>query len=238
MHENKCRFGSVVVDFAYFNLAFFKGFQYAVDDGSGGASVRDFRYGQCAVVHFLDFRPYFGHTSASSVVVTRHVYEAAGGEIREKLERFVPQISNGGVEYFVEIMRQYFRREPDCDAFRSLSQQQRKLSRQRDGLFLASVVAQSPFRHFGIVKHIEGECRQASFDVSSGCSRGAGKDIAPVSLRFHKQFFLSELHECVVYGLVAVRVILHGVSHYVGHFVESPVVEGLHGVEDAALHGF
>ena len=41
--------------------------------------------------------------------------------------------------------------------------------------------------------------------------------------------------ECVVYGLVAMRVILHGVSHYVGHFVESPVVEGLHGVEDAAL---
>lgn len=33
-------------------------------------------------------------------------------------------------------------------------------------------------------------------------------------------------------------VILHGVAHDVGHFVESPVVKGVHGVEYASLHGF
>ncbi len=33
-------------------------------------------------------------------------------------------------------------------------------------------------------------------------------------------------------------VILHGVTHNVGHFVESAVVEGFHRVEDASLHRF
>lgn len=34
------------------------------------------------------------------------------------------------------------------------------------------------------------------------------------------------------------RMILHGVAHDVGDFVESAVVEGLHGVQYSALHGF
>ncbi len=31
--------------------------------------------------------------------------------------------------------------------------------------------------------------------------------------------------------------VLHGVAHDVGHLVEAAVVEGLHGVQYAALHG-
>lgn len=32
--------------------------------------------------------------------------------------------------------------------------------------------------------------------------------------------------------------VLHGVADDVGHFVVASVVEGLHGVQDSALHGF
>ena len=57
-------------------------------------------------------------------------------------------------------------------------------------------------------------------------------------MRVDKQFLLSELHEGVADRGVAVGVILHGASHDVRHFVEATVVEFLHCVQDAPLHGF
>ncbi len=34
------------------------------------------------------------------------------------------------------------------------------------------------------------------------------------------------------------RMVLHGVAHDIGDFVETAVVERFHGVQDSALHGF
>ena len=53
-----------------------------------------------------------------------------------------------------------------------------------------------------------------------------------------EQFLLPQLHQRVANGGVAVGVELHGVSHDVGHLVVASVVQPLHGVQDASLHGF
>ena len=49
---------------------------------------------------------------------------------------------------------------------------------------------------------------------------------------------MSELHKGVADRSIAMRVILHGVTHDVGHFVEAAVVESLHGMQNATLHRF
>ena len=48
---------------------------------------------------------------------------------------------------------------------------------------------------------------------------------------------MTQLHQGVADGGVAVRVELHGVAHNVCHLVIPPVVHALHRVHDAALHG-
>ena len=50
--------------------------------------------------------------------------------------------------------------------------------------------------------------------------------------------FLAHLHQGRPDGLVAVRVVLHGVAHDVCHLVETAILQLVHGVQDSALHGF
>ena len=49
---------------------------------------------------------------------------------------------------------------------------------------------------------------------------------------------MPHLYQSITDGGIAVRMELHGVSYDVRHFVVSSVIHTLHGVQDAALHGF
>ena len=237
VHEDEGRLGSVVVDLANLYLAFFEGFEYAVDYSARGAAVGYLGDGEGAVVDLLYLGAHLEHAATAAVVVARYVDEAAGDEVGQQLERLAAQIGYGGVENLVEIVGQNLGGKAHGDAFGTLGEQQGELGGQRDGLFFAAVVAEGPLGHLGVVEHVEGEGGETRFDVTAGCRRCAGEDVAPVALRFHEEFFLAELHEGVVDGRVAVGMVLHGVAHDVGNLVEAAVVEGLHGVEDAALHG-
>jgi hypothetical protein len=65
----------------------------------------------------------------------------------------------------------------------------------------------------------------------------ACEDVSPVALAVDEQFFLSQLHQGVADGGIAVGVELHGVAHDVRHLVVASVIEALHRVQDASLHG-
>ncbi len=133
-------------------------------------------------------------------------------------------------------MRQYFRRQAHSDTLGTLSEQKRELRRQGHRLALAAVVAQRPLRHLRVEENVRGKHAQARLYVSGGSGGCAGKYIAPVTLRFNEQILLAELHKRVLYRRVTMRVVLHGGADNVGDLVEAAVVDGLHGMQYAALH--
>ncbi len=108
---------------------------------------------------------------------------------------------------------------------------------QRHRLFVPSVVREFPFGGFGVEHHVERKFGEAGFDVSRCGGAVAREDVAPVSLTVHKQVLLSQLHQGIAYGSVAVGMELHGVSHDVCHLVVASVFHAAHGVQDAPLHG-
>ena len=54
------------------------------------------------------------------------------------------------------------------------------------------------------------------------------KDVSPVSLAFYEQVLLAHLNQCVTYRGITVRMELHCVTHYVGHLVETSVIQAFH----------
>ena len=63
-----------------------------------------------------------------------------------------------------------------------------------------------------------------------------GKDVSPVTLTLYKQVLLAHLNQGIAYRGITMRMELHSVTHYVGHLVETPVIQTFHGVQDTSLH--
>ena len=118
-----------------------------------------------------------------------------------------------------------------------MHQQQRELYRQCDWLLVAAVVRQFPLRCLGVEYHIVCKVRQTRLNVTRCSSRIACEYVTPVSLAVNEIVLLSHLHQRTGNGCVAVRVILHGVSHHVRHLVVASVVKLAHSVQNASLHG-
>ena len=188
-------------------------------------------------VNFLDFCAYLQRAAAASVVVARHVDEAARGKIGIESELLVADARYRRIDDLVEIMRQYLRRKTHGYALRTLREQQRVLGGQRHRLALAAVVAHGPLRNLLVVKHLHGESRQSGLDVTAGGCRGSRQYVAPVALRLNEQIFLTQLHQRILDRRIAVWMVLHGDTHYVGNLVEMPVVDGFHRVEYTSLNG-
>ncbi len=133
-------------------------------------------------------------------------------------------------------MRQDFRRKPHRYTFHPLEKQQGELYRQGHRLLFTPVVGWHPVSDFGIIKGIKGERRQPCLDISSGSGVITRQDVAPVTLRLYQQLLLPQLHQCILYRGIAMRVILHGVAYYIGNLVETPVIKRFHRMKYAALH--
>ena len=154
------------------------------------------------------------------------------------MERLVVQVGNGGVANLAQVVGQNLGRQAYGNTLGSLRQQQRELDRQRNGLLLAAVVRKLPLSGFGVEQHVEGKLGEACLDVTRRRCRVARKDVSPVSLAVNEQVLLPQLHQGIANGSIAVRVVLHGIAHNVGHLVVAAVVLRLHGVQNAPLYGF
>lgn len=135
-------------------------------------------------------------------------------------------------------MRKDLGGQTDGDALHALRQEQGELHREKDRFLVAAVVGGLPFGDLGIEDGLQGKFRQTGFDVTAGGGTVSGEDISPVALGVDQEFLLSELHQRVLDRGIAVRVVLHGIAHDVGHLVVAPVLHLAHGVDDAALNGF
>ena len=233
LHLSRCQ----VVYAAGLDLTLLDGLGDAFAERAHRLRERQLAYDQRLGVQLLYLSAYLEHAATLSVVVFRHVDRAARLEVGVQLEVLAVQVADGSVAYLAEVVGQNLRRQADGYALGTLRQQQGELHGQRDGLLVASVVAELPLRRLRVEHRVQGELGQTCLDIS-GCSGAvAGEYVTPVALRVHQQVLLSQLHQCVAYGGVAVRVKLHGVSHDVGHLVIPAVVHALHGVQYASLHG-
>ena len=148
------------------------------------------------------------------------------------------EVGHGGLHYLVEIMREDEGGDPHGNPSSPLRQQEGEFGGQRYGLLVPPIVALRPLGILGVEHHIERELGEPRLYVPRGGSAIAREDIAPVALRIYEQILLPKLHERATDGGIAVRMVLHGVPDNVGHLVVPAILEGLHGVEYAPLHGF
>ena len=235
MDDNLHLVGGHVLDFLDVDLLFVPGLEDAVDDGVRGFSVRDFRDGDGGLVHLVDAGTHLHHASPLALVVLGAVGDAAGGEVRQNLVRLPFQDGDGSIQQFVEVVRQNLGGKTRGDAFGSLGQQQRETHRQFGGLLVSAVIGRHPGGDFLVEDHFLGKLGKTGLDVTGSGVGVSGEDVAPVPLAVDEKTFLPQRHQGTQDGGVSVRMVLHGLSHDVGHLGVAAVVHLGHGVQHAAL---
>ncbi len=226
----------MVVHLADFDLTFFLRFEDRVGDGAGSGAERYLSDCKRFIIHFLNLCSNLHGASSLAIIIAAHIDKSARREVRIEREFLPAKVGNARIQNLIKIMGQNLRRQADGNALHALSQQQRELHRQMHRLLLAPVVARGPFRNLRTVKDIERKRTQTCLNVTPGSRRVARQDVAPVALSLNQKLLLTQLNQRILDRCVAMRMILHGVAHDVGHLVKASVVEGLHRVENAPLH--
>ena len=229
--------GGHVLDLLDLDLALVLGPEDGIDDVLGVFPVGDFRDGHGVLVDLLDAGAHLDGAAPLALHVLAAVGEAAGREVGIDLVGLAFEDGDGGVEQFVEVVRKNLGCETHTDALRALCEQQREAHRELGRLLVAAVVGVHPVRHLRVEDHLLGELAEPGLDVSR-CGVGvAGEDVTPVTLAVHGEAFLAQLDEGAEDGLVAVRVVLHGLADDVGDLGVGAVVHLVHGMQHAPLHG-
>ena len=103
--------GRHVFHFTHFDFPFLGGFQDAVDELAGllrrtrCLTEGDFRDGQRLGIAFLYLGAYAYTAASLPVVILRDIDAAACRKVGIQLERFIMQVSDGGIAQFVQVMR-------------------------------------------------------------------------------------------------------------------------------------
>ena len=235
-HNARC-VGSEIIDLADLDFAFLVRFEDRLNDLGGGSTERYLGDDKgLVIVRFLYACTYLDRAATFAVVVFGDINNTSRGKIREELELFVPEVRQGSVAEFVEVMRQYFRVQTDRNTFYALCEQQRELNRQMNRLVLTSVIGFHPLGSLGIEDRFECELGEPCFDITGRSRSVAGKDVTPVTLTINEEVFLAQLNQCIPNGGITVRVILHGLTDDVSHFVVLTIIDGLHSMQNTTLH--
>jgi hypothetical protein len=153
------------------------------------------------------------------------------------LKRLLLENGDLGLEQFGEIVRKNLARHADGNALGAKHEQQRKLRRQRHGFLVAPVVAGNEFREVIVEDLGPGELGETALDVTRSGRRITREDVAEITLALDEVAFVRQHHQGIADGGVAVRVVLHAMTHNVGHLDKTAVVLVAQCPEDAPLHG-
>ena len=124
----------------------------------------------------------------------------------------------------------------DGDPLGALGEQERETDRKLGRLLVASVIGCHPVGDLRVEDDLLREFAQPRLDVTRSGVAVAGEDVAPVSLAVYQKTFLTELDKGSKDGLVAVRVVLHSLTDYVGHLGVASVIHPEHCVKHAPLN--
>ena len=226
----------VILYFPDLYLPFLAGLQDALNDRCRRGPVRDLHYLKGLLVQLLDSGPDTDFAATQTIVVIGHVDAAPCREIGIKLEILAREHFDRSIDQFIEIMRQNLACQTDRNPFHPLRQQQRELDRQGYRLLVPPIIRRLPSRGLGVENDLQRKGRQPGFDVTRGCRRVPGQDIAPVPLAVNQQVFLPELHQGIADRSISVGMVLHRVAHDIGYLVIAAVFQFLHGMQDPPLH--
>ena len=227
----------IVVHLLHLNLALLVRLQYTVDEHIRGNRIGQLRdHDSLAPLVIVHPRTDAQAPAQRRVIISRHVDKAARGKVGINLEPLLLQYLHARLQQLAEIVGQNDRSQRYRDTLRTLRQQQRKLDRQRHRLLLAAVIRRLPLRRLRIEHHLLRELREARLDIAARSRIVARQYIAPVTLAVDQQLLLPQVHQRILDRRVPMRVVLHRVTHNIGHLREAAVVRLLHRVQDTPLH--
>ena len=236
MHEDFDFLTRVVVHVFDLDFALVVCLHDAFDQAHGRGAVGDFADGECLVVDLFNLRAHADLAAALAVVVVAHIDDATGKEIWVQRKLFALQNRDACFAEFAEVVGEDRRGKTHGNAVHTLGQEQRELDRERHRFLAATVVARDPFGGFGVEYDVDCERREAAFNITRCCGAVTGEGVAPVTLGVNQQILLTEAHEGIANGGVAVRVVGHGSTDDGGHLLVAAVVVFEKGMQNAALH--
>src|SRR5574344_535901 len=121
MYENLHSGCCVVFHFTSFDFPFVDSLKYCLYKTRCRLAVRNVGDDKSLIIQFVDFSTNLQNTTSLSVIVLADIYTSSCKEVREKMELFIVQITYCRIANLIKVMRQYFRRETDGNAFGSLS---------------------------------------------------------------------------------------------------------------------
>jgi len=173
---------------------------------------------------------------ATPIVVCGGIHLAALRKIGQQREFPIPQVCDLRPPEFHGVVRQDARGHADGDALGPHHQHHRQLRRQEDRLAGSPVVAVDELGQVVIEQGLEGEGRQAAFDIAGSRRRVPGQNAPEVPLPIDEATLVCQHHEGVADGGIPVRMQLHRLTDGVGDLVVSTVVHLPKGVQNPPLH--
>ena len=122
VNHNFALLSGIVVDFLDLDFALVVALHNAVDDTASCGAIWYFTDDQRLFVLLADPRSDAHLAATQAIVVVGHVHQAARREVGIERERLVAEIGYGGVDKFVEVMRQELGGQTHGDAFGALCQ--------------------------------------------------------------------------------------------------------------------
>ena len=236
MDDNLHFLGGHIVNLLDVDLLLVLGFEDAVNDALGGLSVRNLRDGDGGLVHFVDAGTHLDHAAATALVVLGAVCDTAGREVRQEGIGLSLEDGYGSIQELIEVVGKNLGAETGGNAFRSLGQQQWEAHREFRGFLVTAVVGGHPRGYLGVKDHFLGKLGQPGLDVTGRSVGVSGENVTPVSLAVNQKTFLPQGDQGAQDGGVSVRMVLHGLTHDVGHLGVAAVIHGEHGVQHTALY--
>ena len=235
VYENFDALARVVVHVLDLDFSLVVCFDNAFNQAHGRCAVRDFADGERLVIDLFNLRADLDLAPALTVVVVRHVDDAAREKVRVKRKLLAAQAGDASFAELAEVVGEDGSRETDGDTIDALCQKQRELDRERDRFFTTAIVTRDPFRRFGVEHDIDSERREAAFDITGCCSAVARVGVTPVTLGVDKQILLTETHKRIANGRVTMRVVSHRSTDNRRHLLVASVVVFEHGMQNTAL---
>ena len=177
-----------------------------------------------------------GNNLAQAVLIIRHIDEAPRGTVGIQVEFLSLETGDFCLNHLLQVVTQNIGGHSHRNSLRSNHQHHRQLGRKYHRLLVAAIVGGHKLGNGRIVEHPLGQGFQATLDVSGSGGSISRVQVSEISLLVYEQFLVSQHHQGRTNGSVSVGMVLHALTHHVGHLVVASVVHGKHGVQNSPLY--
>ena len=214
---------------------------YGRGNGVRRLAPREFRYHELIFIFLLNAGTHF--YLAESVLIVGSVHNAAELEVGIERKGLLLKKRNFRLKKFDEVMGQDCRRKSHRDTIRPEHQQKRNLRGQINRLFFSTVVIWHKSRRLLVEDFVPRKVRQTTLNITRRRVRHSRIKRAVVTLSVNQVALafapklVGENTNRVTNGSVAVRMVLHRVTHDIGDLRVASVILLPEGMHNAPLDG-